>query len=84
MKYLEKCQKPWLTKGLINAINYLYTSLIKYNSKEADKTYNNKLTSILRITENITITQNSSFMKKTWKILNDITQRKTKLFVVNF
>ena len=37
MKYLDKCQKPWLTKGLINAINYLYTSLIKYNSMEAEK-----------------------------------------------
>jgi len=57
MKCLDKCQKSWLTKGLINAIkkkNYLYKSLIKYNFKEADKTYKtykNKLTSILRIAE---------------------------------
>jgi hypothetical protein len=66
MKYLDKCQKPWLTKGLINAINYLYTSLIKYNSKEAEnkyKAYKNKLTCILRIAEQITITQNSGNIK---------------------
>ena len=59
MKCSDKCQKPWLTKGLISAIkkkNYLYKSLIKYNSKEAEKkykTYKNKLTNILRIAENI-------------------------------
>jgi len=72
MKYLEKCQKPWLTKGLINAINYLYTSLIKYNSKEAEnkyKAYKNKLTCILRIAEQITITQHSGNIKLIWKRL---------------
>jgi len=40
MKCSDKCQKSWLTNGLVNANkkkNYLYKSLIKDNSKEAEK-----------------------------------------------
>ena len=92
MKCTDKCQKPWLTKGLISAIkkkNYLYKSLIKYNSKEAEKkykTYKNKLTSIWRIAEkdyyNTKLQEYKNDMKNTWKILNDITQRKNNNNIV--
>ena len=70
----------------------MYKSLIKYNSKEAEKkykTYKNKLTSILRIAEkvlknyyNSKLQEYKSDMKNTWKILNDITQRKKKNNIV--
>lgn len=88
----ENSRKPWLTKGLINACkkkNNLYKSFIKYRNKQAEikyKTYKNKLISILRSAEKMyyckKLKDYKNDIKSTWKILNEITQRKKGKCVV--
>lgn len=80
--------KPWLTKGLLNAINKkknLYKSFIKYKTIDAEKKYKkykNKLTSLIRAAEKLYYQEKLSLhkndLKKTWSILNEITQRNKK------
>lgn len=80
--------KPWFTKGLKNACkkkNSLYKNWLKYKTESTDvkyKRYKNKLTYILRSAEKSyycnKLEECRNDMKKTWKILNDVTKRKTK------
>ena len=69
----------WFTKGLKRACtknNKLYKAFIVMRSAEAEqkyKTYKNKLTSILRITEKTyssMLEKQKANVKETWKILN--------------
>ncbi len=85
----RKNHKPWMSSGLNNACkkkNYLYKQFLKYRTEQAEikyKKYKNKLTSILRSAEQIhyskKLLQHKGDLKMTWKILNEITQRKKKV-----
>ena len=84
----DKCDKPWITPGLKNACkkkNTLYRIFLKCRSKEAEgryKSYKNKLTDILRYCEedyyNKKLQLYSNDMKNTWKLLNEVMNRKMK------
>ena len=84
----NKYDKPWITPGLKNACkkkNTLYRRFLKCRSKEAEdryKSYKNKLTGILRYCEkdyyNKKLQLYSYDMKNTWKLLNEVINRKMK------
>ena len=88
VKCKDKPDKPWLTKGLINAIrkkNNMYKLFVKFRTIKAEskyKTYKNRLTNVLRYAEkkyyNDMLNQCKKDLKKTWNILNDLTRRKKK------
>ena len=83
-KYVNnnKKNKPWITKGLVNACkkkNRMYVTALKSKLKEDDekyKVYKNKLTKILRAAEksyyNKQLEEQKFNIKGTWKILNEV------------
>ena len=84
----KKYDKPWITLGLKNACkkkNHCYRRFLKCRSKKAEdryKSYKNKLTGILRYCEkdyyNKKLQLHSYDMKNTWKLLNEVINRKMK------
>ena len=82
--YINK--KPWFTNGLKRACakkKKLYKAFILSRSAESEhkyKTYKNKLTSILRLTEKMyystLLEQQRNNVKGTWKILNKVINKK--------
>ncbi len=82
------CHKPWFSKGLDNACkkkNSVYKSLLKHKTEKAEvkyKKYKNKLNSILRKAEKSyycrKLEEYRNNVKNTWKILNEVTRRKSK------
>lgn len=78
--------KPWMTKGLINACkkkNLLYKQYIinrTHKTESKYKSYKNKLTSILRFTEKdyylSLLESNIHNSKKTWQVINEIIKKK--------
>lgn len=81
-KRANRSDKPWLTKGLLNACkkkNFLYKEFIKNRNKEKEmkyKRYKNKLTDIMRNCKKDyyckLLDKNKNNIKETWKILNSI------------
>ena len=75
-------QKPWLTKGLINACkkkNAMYLTFVRSKSQTDEqkyKVYKNKLTKILKNAErsyyNEQLMKQKNNMKATWKILKEV------------
>jgi len=86
--YIEKKreQKPWMTKGLLNACkkkNTLYRVFLKQRTEKAEikyKAYKNKLTKILRLRKETyyssCLEENKGNMKGTWKIINGLIRKK--------
>ena len=85
-------KKPWMTKGLIKCCrrkNNLYKSFVTNKSIERErkyKQYKNKLTDIIRQSKkqyyNDILNKNSNNTKATWKILNDIINKKKVYLVI--
>ena len=83
-----KNNKPWLTKGFINACrkkNYLYKCSLHSSdsqSKERYIRYKNKLTSVLRAAEkqyyNNKLAECKKDIKSTWSVLNNLVGRKKR------
>ena len=81
----KRKDKPWLTKGLINACrkkNYLYKCQLEKNNELAKKRYliyKNRLTAILRKAQKQyyvnKLAEYKGNMKYTWSVLNDLTGR---------
>lgn len=73
-------EKPWLTKGIVRAINKknrLYQRFLKHRTKSAEnqyKTYKNKLISIIRQNKKVyyhnLLEQHKNNIQETWKVLN--------------
>lgn len=86
----RKCtvNKPWLSKGLLKSIgkkNKLYRRYLRNPSPQNEqkyKKYKNKLTHSLRIAKRLwyekKLENAKSNMKSTWRILNEIINRKTQ------
>ena len=84
LAYINK--KPWLTNGFKRACaktKKLYKAFILSRSAESEhkyKTFKNKLTSILRLTEktyySTLLEQQRKNVKGTWKILNKVINKK--------
>ena len=80
----NKIYKAWLTKGLLTSIknkNKLYSQTLTDQSVLTEyKQYKNKLNHLLRIAEKDyyreLLNQNKHNMRKTWKILNKIINKK--------
>jgi hypothetical protein len=86
IKRKSKIYKPWISKGILKSIkrkNKLYKSFLQNQNPIAEskyKVYKNKLTHSIRIAKRIyfdmKLNENKSNMKATWKILNNIINRK--------
>ena len=86
----RKCtiSKPWLSRGLLKSINKKNRLYKRYlgnptpQKEERYKKYKNKLTHSLRIAKRLyyeeKLESTKSNIKRTWKILNEILNRKTK------
>lgn len=84
-KYIEK---PWISKGIINACkkkNLLYKEFLKKRTIEAEqkyKLYKNKLTKIIRCSKidyySKLLEDNKNNVKKTWDVLNAIIKKNGK------
>ena len=83
-----KQSKPWITSGILNSIekkNNMYNHYIKSQSpkiKEKYVKYKNKLVSVLRAAEKdyyaIRLSKVKDNISKTWKLLNEMTNRNAK------
>ena len=88
VKCKTRNNKPWITKGLANAFKKqktLYKRFLKNRNKENEhryKTYKNKLVNIKRFCEKTyysnLLEENKNNIKETWKILNNIINKKGK------
>ena len=84
----KRTNKPWFTKGIVNACrkkNSLYKAwLVKKDkcSEQRYKAYRNKLTSILRKAERAyyksKLDQYKGDVKRTWIVINDVIRRGRK------
>jgi hypothetical protein len=80
--------KPWLSKGLLKSIkrkNVLYRQYVSnptYNRECFYKSYRNRLNHSLRLAKRLYYNEardkSKSNLKRTWKILNEVINRKKK------
>ena len=89
----RRLRKPWLTKALLKSIKkkkYLYKKYLRVPSMDNDlryKSYKNKLNHILRLSKGLYFEKKLEDVKSnthaTWKILNEILNRKKSNTHVN-
>ena len=88
-----KIHKPWISNGLLKSMktkNRLYKQYIRYPDPTREtkyKKYKNKLIHSIRIAKRLyydkKLEENKSNIKHTWKLLNDIINRKKNKYKTN-